>query len=209
MPMRRVLLKMVGFVGNPVMTCVALKLNRRVTRFPKLYMEKPGFSTGIRRRKNSEFSVKEKGIDGLRLIWHFSSIIGGSQVVCWFGLFLEADLATWLWGKMSPIFTVQVVSLAKYHVLPSFPVFFSVFACFGQLGANCGENVFAVFVFLLALTNSRFQFHSLWAYERRKTHLALQKSCSYGQMGCWTWIIQPKLMNPNNSSNGRLNLKGM
>jgi len=55
----RVLLKMVGFVGNPVMMCVALKLNLRVTRFPKLYMEKPGFL-------NPEQKEKEFGIFGER-----------------------------------------------------------------------------------------------------------------------------------------------
>ena len=30
-------------------------------------------------------------------------------------------------------------------------VSFSVFACFGQLGANCGENVFAALVFSVGI----------------------------------------------------------
>lgn len=62
MPMRRVLLKMVGFVGNPVMMCVALKLNLRVTRFPKLYIEKPGFKPGTEGERIRNFRWKKRGL---------------------------------------------------------------------------------------------------------------------------------------------------
>ena len=187
MPMR-VLLKMVGFVGNPVMMCVALKLNLRVTRFPKLYIEKPWKTQVLNpEQKEKEFGIfgERKGDWSPKVNLTFLKYHGG-VTSC---LLIRTFFGSWF---SHVAMRQDVINLYRTCcVLSNVPrpsVFSSVFFQFSHvldsLEPSAAKTYLQCLCFLLALTNSRFQFHSLWAYERRKTHLALQKKKAV-PMGKW------------------------